>query len=240
MTAEEEMYGELLGAYAVNAVDDDERRAIENYLRINPQAQREVDEHHFVASAMAWTSMEAPPGLWDRIAATLDGPAPAPSGQLAKVMPIDRRRRRLNTFAAAAIAVAAALVAVLAVGTWRTDRSSTVSMKAAMEQARRSPDARVGQLHSPDGAVAVDVVIDRDGHGFLAGNDLPGLPSDRTYQLWGVIDGEPISLGVLGHRPGVEPFSVAGNVTQVMVSNEVAGGVPTNANATGLLSANLG
>ena len=240
MTAEEDMYDELLGAYALDALGDDERRLVDNYLRVNPQARKEVDELRNVATMMAWTSMEPPDGLWDRIAGSIGAtaPAPTPTGELARVLPMAGKRSRFNALAASAIAVAAALVIVLAVSVFRTNDSS-YSISDAMQQARKSADSRITTLHSPDGTVAVDAVVDRDGHGYLAATTLPGLPSGRTYQLWGLIDGEPISLGVLGHRPGVETFSVDGNLTALIISNEVAGGVATNANTAGLISADL-
>jgi hypothetical protein len=42
------------------------------------------------------------------------------------------------------------------------------------------------------------------------------LGPDRTYQLWGVIGDQVISLGVLGARPGVEPFTVDGDLTALV------------------------
>ena len=33
---------ELLGAYALDAVDDDERRRVDDYLEVNPRASAEV------------------------------------------------------------------------------------------------------------------------------------------------------------------------------------------------------
>ncbi len=238
MSADENRYDELLGAYALDALDDDERRDVEEYLRVNPSAAGEVAEHHETAAALGWSPLAPPDGLWERIAASLEKAPPAPTGELAKVMPMTSRRRRYNVVGAIAMAVAAALIAVLAVGVVR-NRNSTVSIKQAMDQARRSADARQVALRSPDGGVSVDIVLDADGHGYVAGSALPSLPSDRTYQLWGLIDGRAISLGVLGHRPGVESFSVDGNLTVLMISNEVAGGVPTDANPVGLISATV-
>ena len=226
---------ELLGAYALDAVDDDERRMVEELLRVDPRAVREVDEHRETAAALAWSTTAPPPGLWDRISATLEEPAPAPSGELARVIPMQRRRWP-GVLGAAAIGVAAALVVVLAVGIFRReDRQAT--MRAAMEHAVGSPDSRTLTLRNESGNAEAEVVLDANGHGFLAGSTLPQLPSDRTYQLWGVIDGRAISLGVLGHRPGVESFSADGNLTQLVVTNEVAGGVPTDGNPVGALSA---
>ena len=204
---------------------------------VDAAAAREVDEHHATAATLGWSTALPPEGLWERIAAALEEPAPAPSGELAKVIPL-RRRRWPTMLAAAVVGVAAALVVVLAAGVLRRD-DSQATMRAAMEHALDSPDARQLTLSNEAGSAAADVVLDTDGHGFLAGSSLPQLPSDRTYQLWGVIDGRAISLGVLGHRPGVEPFSAEGNLTALLITNEVAGGVPTDGNMVGALSATV-
>ena len=229
---------ELLGAYALDAVDDNERRLVEELMRLDPRVAREVDEHRETAAALAWSTAAPPADLWDRIAATLEGPAPAPSGELARVIPMQRRRWP-GVLGAAAIGVAAALVVVLAVGLFRRD-DTQATMRAAMEHAVESPDARQLTLRNETDSAQADVVLDAEGHGFVAGSTLPQLPSDRTYQLWGVIDGRAISLGVLGHRPGIEPFSAEGNLTALVVTNEVAGGVPTDGNPVGAFSAPVG
>ena len=116
---------ELLGAYALDAVSDEERRAVEEYLLVDPRARQEVAEHREVATLLAWSGTAAPEGLWDRIAAQLDEPAPAPMGRLAEVMSLDQarveqaaggsarpsRRRWMSSAAAWAVASAAAAVA---------------------------------------------------------------------------------------------------------------------------------
>jgi anti-sigma-K factor RskA len=58
------------------------------------------------------------------------------------------------------------------------------------------------------------------------------LPTDRTYQLWGVIGGKTISLGLLGPDPSVVPFSVAGDgsVQAFAITAEHAGGVVQSTN----------
>ena len=58
--------------YALDAVDDDERRAVEDYLAANPRARAEVQQHREVATMLAWSGMDAPEGLWDRIVDSLD------------------------------------------------------------------------------------------------------------------------------------------------------------------------
>ncbi|MFN3254067.1 MAG: anti-sigma factor domain-containing protein [Ilumatobacter sp.] len=79
---------ELLGAYALDAVDDDERRRVDDYLRINPKAAREVEQHREVATMLAFTGMNAPEGVWAKIEQELGSalPPPAPGPELAKVL----------------------------------------------------------------------------------------------------------------------------------------------------------
>jgi len=67
---------ELLGAYALDAVDADERGRVEDHLRGCARCRAEVEQHREVAAQLAYTGADAPDGLWRRIAAQLDA-APA-------------------------------------------------------------------------------------------------------------------------------------------------------------------
>ena len=245
---DERALDELLGAYALDAVDDDERRAIEQYLLVNPRARAEVEEHREVASLLAWTGTPAPEGLWDRISASLEEAAPEPRGELAAVLALDdsrgrartpstrRRSRWVSTAPWIATAAAAAVVAVVVVNDAdEPDEQQAIEspLLVALEQARNDEDSIVTTLTSADGVAGGEVVIDEDGHGFLVADQLPSLPDNRTWQLWGVVDGDPISLGILGNSPDIEMFTVEGPVSQVIVTNEVAGGVMTNGNPEG-------
>jgi anti-sigma-K factor RskA len=248
MSAEELELDELLGAYALDAVSDDERRTVEQYLAVNPRARQEVAEHREVATMLAWTGMSAPDGLWDRIAANLDtddSSAPHPSGELASVIamrpPAARPTRRWRSAGSwVAATAAAALVAVVAVTALSGDDTDQAPLAAAVDDARADRDSVVASLVNADGRVGAEVVIDQDGHGYLIGEALPTLPNDRTYQLWGVIGDQVISLGVLGANPEIEPFSAGEeSISQVVVTIEPAGGVVSNGNPDGAYAGTL-
>ena len=238
MSAEESELDELLGAYALDAVTDDERRRIDEYLLVNPRARHEVEEHREVATMLAWTGSSAPDGLWDRIAASLEETAPAPTGELASVMAFDRQRSsgRGRSWGAKAApwafaAAAAVIAAVVTVAVLDTDSQAPID--AAVAAARADRDSVVTELVRDDGTVGAEAIIDQDGHGYLIGEQLPELGADRTYQLWGVIDGNVISLGVLGNNPEVELFSAGAPVSALVVTIEQAGGVVSNGNPDG-------
>jgi anti-sigma-K factor RskA len=232
MSQQHDPVEELLGAYALDAVDPDERRLVEALLAEDPQARAEVQAHREVAALLSFSGDAAPDGLWDRIADSLEDRAPEPGPELARVLPIGRRRRRrglLVSAGAAALAAAAAVAATLVIvdddGIPGGPGTEDV-VEWAYGEAWADPDARRAQLTSEDDALTAEAVIDEAGYGFLSAKALPTLPSSETYQLWGVYgDGDVISLGVIGNRPGIEPFRADGDINAVVITLEQAGGV---------------
>jgi len=66
---------ELLAVYALDAVDDDERALVDDYLRENPRAVAEVESYREALSYLH-AGAAAPPGLWERIATELESAPP--------------------------------------------------------------------------------------------------------------------------------------------------------------------
>lgn len=236
---------ELLGAFALDAVDDDERREIEAYLEVSPRARAEVQAHREVATMLAFGGSSAPEGLWDRIAGALEAAPPAPGPELAKVLPITSRRRRWSTAGTALAAAAAAVVATVVVAEvvrddrGRTEQSAPSAIAQAFGEAWSDPAARKARLVADGVEGSADVVIEPDGIGFVSASQLPELPEERTYQLWGVVEDRVISLGVLGNRPDIEPFTVDDQPTVLVITQEVAGGVVSDGNPDGAFAGEL-
>jgi anti-sigma factor RsiW len=216
---------ELLGVYALDAVEGDERAAIERHLATCPRCRAEVEEHREVAALLADPGADAPPGLWDRIAGSLDE-APPPL-VLTPLAPRAVRRRRWLPPAAIGIA-AALLIAVLGAQVRQQDdlinrleASAADPLLASYERALGDPDSTVVELA---GVRGVQAVVLPDGTGYLGAAALPRLDPNRTYQLWGKVGDDLVSLGVLGADPDVVPFRADG-VTLLAVTEETAGGV---------------
>jgi hypothetical protein len=78
-------------------------------------------------------------------------------------------------------------------------------------------------------ATTVTVVLASSGTGFVVGDNLTALPTGRTYQLWGMVGGRSVSLGLLGRAPGVVPFTAAGHggLRGFAITDEHAGGAVT-------------
>ncbi|HKA92241.1 MAG TPA: anti-sigma factor [Acidimicrobiia bacterium] len=229
---------ELLGAYALDAVDEDEREQIEAYLDRTPAAQALVADFRETAALLAHSGTEAPAGLWERIARTLEEEPPRLASPGPGVVRLESRRARFARRVAAVAAVAAVVaIGVLTVTVVRQGhridelgrQADTGAVLAAAETASRDPNAVSTALASPDGTVRARVVYLPDGDGFLVEDSLRSLPSDRTYQLWALMgDGQParaVSAGVLGPDPGVAAFRAQGPVVAFAITDEPLPGV---------------
>lgn len=234
---------DLLAAYALDAVDRDERARIEAWLRTDPEARAELDEHLEVLAALVDDEGPAPSDrVWDSIQSALDaevsqaapvvGPERA-GGSSPVVVPFERRAeprpRRFTVLAAAAVAAVALAVGAVA-GTLLSSDDAT-SVRQMADDARGAADARIASLVDPDsGEVVAEAVVLPDGTAYLVSR-LADLAPDRTYQLWGVAGERVISLGVLGAEgDAVHVFHVDPGFETFAVTEEIAGGVVASEN----------
>ena len=71
---------ELLGGYALDAVDPETAAMVQRHLAECVKCSIEVSQHHEVAGLLANSGGESPAGLWDGIASQIDGnPKPSPA-----------------------------------------------------------------------------------------------------------------------------------------------------------------
>jgi hypothetical protein len=255
---------ELLGAYALDAVDDDERQAIEAHLLTSPRARAEVAEHREVAALLAGTGSAAPPGVWERIADSLEEAPPklrltlAPDQAVTTDQPVPTARDTgvprpvVKRWLVSVSAVAAAIILVLGVVVVRqgqqigdveddlasaVDELESVDLEAAAGLASIDPANQTVDLEG-ESSEPVIAVLEPDGTGYLLAGDLQPLGEDQTYQLWGISGETPVSLGVLGNDPGVAAFRADAPFDALAISVEAAGGAvaPSTPQLTGAVS----
>lgn len=228
---------ELLGAFALDAVEPDEAELISAHLVDCPRCRAEVAEHREAATLLAHVGADAPEGVWAKIAGSLEETPPALD--MGKIVPMGTARRSAPVrWMAAITAVAAAIAIALGVQVVRQEHrmdrlAAAVSSRGVSEAAAAAPlepGARTVDLRSSDGSLAARAVITRDGRGYLLQGSLPSLDSAETYQLWGLVADRTVSLGVLGPDPRVAQFQVVGDVKALAVTNEERGGVVQSKN----------
>lgn len=199
---------DLLPAYALDAVDDVERRAVERLLAADPDARRELDEYRDVVAAFTVESAP-PPALRDavlaRVAASADA---APSagestgGVVVDLAAARRARRRRWTGLAAAVAAVVAVAVPTTVAVRATQEQSRLEARAdAIERMLADPDATI--LHGDVAGGGQASVLAAGDDMYFRASDLPDAGDDRDYQLWVVEpDGAVVSAGVLDVQDG--------------------------------------
>lgn len=244
---------EFLGAYALDAVGDDELTELEEHLASCPRCRAELDGLREAAGALGNAVETAPEGLWGRIADKLGDHAeaeePPPMPELTTGAPSEpspfrapstmrTRRTRRNTLLLGAVAVAASAVAVvLGIGLVRSqDNVDNLRHSVAQERAAAARTPAEIALHTPGhqmvslvNAAHVELasfVVLPGGRGYLVSSTLPSLPRGQTYQLWEVGGPAPISLGLLGPSPHGSTFTIAGapSTMKLALTAEPSGG----------------
>lgn len=235
---------ELLGAYALDAVDGDELDALEVHLATCPRCRSELDGLREVAGAIGNSVEPLPEGLWSSIASRLpERPGdeePPPMPQLSpesrspfRPPPARRQRRRRTTVATlGALAVAAAAVAVvLGIGLVQADnkvsnlQAASAGPSSTVTAALHAPGHRLVTLDTSAHSQVAQVVVVPSGQGYLVSSKLPSLGDDRTYQLWAIEGKQPISLGLLGGSPRQAAFTMAGSTpSHLSITAEPRGG----------------
>ncbi|MFB9318680.1 anti-sigma factor [Cryptosporangium minutisporangium] len=220
----------LNGAYALDALDDVERAAVERHLRTCTSCAVEVAEFGEAAARLgAAAAVAPPPDLRARVLAearaTRQGPA-----RMRKPPPRPRR-----------LAVAGAAVAVLvatAGTTWWVQENRVTDERARVvaaeqESARMravlaAPDATLKTSENSRGGRFAAVYSAAEGAAVLSFDGLGDVPSGKTYQLWRIVGGIPRSLAVLppDARGGTRVVGDLEPADELAVSVEDEGGAP--------------
>ncbi len=199
----------LVGAYALDAVDDLERAAFDRHLRECEACRAEADELREAATRLADGTWSVPPprlrvNVLAEIATVRQLSPAVPAPDAVRAGPARQPRRRWL------VAVAAAVVAAAGTGTAvYTVQDQRVRDERAVAEAARASEARVrGVLAAPDlvvreqrlnsgGRLTVATSRLRDAGVIMLAAD--GAPATgRVYQLWTIRAETPASAGALG------------------------------------------
>jgi hypothetical protein len=102
-------------------------------------------------------------------------------------------------------------------------------LERAVASAQSNPSAQKVSLTASGsfGPQLDEIVILPNGESYLTQNKLPSLSEKQTYQLWGLVHGDLVSLGILGNHPSTVPFQLnpSVHVDEFAITVEAAGGV---------------
>jgi hypothetical protein len=238
-----------LAVAALHAVDAETLAAIEEHAATCPRCQSELDGYRAVAAALGNSVEELPEGLWTNISSQLwerqgdaaHMPALVIGDTAADVVAISSAtgssRRTRRAFGVGAFAAAASIV-VLALSLTNAQshvtnlqRALKLASRSTVQRAMATPGHEVVNLTSATNQTLAKFVILPNGTGYLVKSTMPVLPTNSTYQLWGIVKGSPVSIGVMGSSPGQVTFTLNASPgpSELAVTVQKAGGSLTPA-----------
>ncbi len=220
----------LSGAYAVDALDDDERVEFEEHLAVCAECRAEVASFRETGALIAETEAVEPPASLRAGVLVRDQPdPPAParddarrrSGSSRSVRRAVRRRLLPQLLAAAAAVVLLAAGAVL----WHPWQQHDGTDLAT--QILNAPDAMRVTENLPGGQGELTLVRSASlKRAVMIGDHVPAAGSGKTYQMWYQQPGQPmVSAGLMTDTD--EPTVLSGDAATAVaaaVSVEPAGG----------------
>ena len=181
---------ELIGwayPYAIDALDPDERRAVDVLLEGTDTATRAEFESQvrLAAETMAALSIldavEPPPGLRGRLLDTIaeipQTPEVAPPVSLAS----RRKRRRPWTVALAAAAAVVIVVGGIGIGSRINDNPASPN---TVSEIMAAPDVHTTTLDVPGGGTATTAFSPSEDAAVLTMNGVTPPSPDKVYQMW--------------------------------------------------------
>ena len=189
---------DLLGAHALDALDDREAVAVDEHLAVCDRCRAEAAELAEAAAALAILvppEASAPPELRARIMSSAAGSASAAA------VPLARRRLPRHTV----VSIAAAVVAVVALGAQalllfargpETDESSR-----RLAEALAAPGTRVVALKPPTrvhpvgwmSLVVTPAQGPLGGEAFLVASRVAPAPDEHVYETWWIVGDQPVA-----------------------------------------------
>lgn len=212
----------LSGAYAVDALDPEERAMFEAHLGTCAACQAEVASLREATVALG-SDVEADPpaALRDRVLAEIATVRPLPP-----VTDLSARRDRRRW--ARPLVAAAAAVALVGGGAvvWQQTQDSTSQGRNQADRVIQARDARHVSVDLPGGGSATVYTSRAIGRAALVTRDMAAPASGRVYQLWLQKDGRMVPAGTM-HGAGNQAVLLDGDLagaTAVGITVEPAGG----------------
>ncbi|PSR12176.1 MAG: hypothetical protein DA408_18105 [Bacteroidetes bacterium] len=249
----------ILEQYVLGLLSSEERQAIENNLRQYPELRAELDQiEHALESYVSLNKAKLSPDFYQKLSDKLDDitPDPAPPATNPSSGPAPVTGTGSGNLLSLLLGVA--LVVSLGAAAWlyngsqqkdeeiktlttnfnllQTDCDKTTEMNRSLLetlQSMRQPGSSLIQMlgtAKAPAALASVIWNPTTQKAYLDVASLPEPPSDKQYQLWAIVDGVPVDMGVFEvvlNGTSLQEVPFIANPQAFAVTLEQRGGSPT-------------
>jgi anti-sigma-K factor RskA len=186
-------FEELIDAYVLGALPDEERREFEEYLAVHPERQAEIEELGAVAGLLALSPQEREPSpelrqrIMDAVGAEADRPRAEPRSWPARV-------REFLGVRGLALGAAATML-VIGLLSWNMILQREIQdLQGRVQDLQSQPqEPKMVALKGPgvEHGARAEVMILHNQRAVLVVEDMPPVPEGKTYQIWVIEDDGP-------------------------------------------------
>jgi anti-sigma-K factor RskA len=211
----------LSGAYAIDALSEEEAREFDRHLQECPACREEVRELRAAAAKMgAAEAVTAPPALKARVLAAADQLPQLPP-RVSPLQSVRKRRWSARLVAAAAVVVLALGGGVAVLESQRGENQGGVA--PTVTQVFQAGDAHTKTVQTDHGSVTV-ATSPSMGRMAVRTDGLRALSGKHVYQLWAIHGGTPTSAGVVKDLKAGAAMAMPSRGTTVAITVEPEGG----------------
>lgn len=244
MNKEDYISSGILESYVLDQLSVEEKQEVETMALENLEIRQELEQIELGFQALAMkTSVKAPPGTKEEVFSKIESPT----------IPINSRNEsnffKYATAASVILAITMGAVAYFYWSKWQsaetqlsdlisqnlqiTDNLNKASLDVASAkqtiQILQDPNFNQVKLNGTENApnALASIFWNRDSQEvFLQIQQLQQLPDDRQYQLWAIIDGNPVDAGVfdLADASTLLAMKSASSVSAFAITIEPRGG----------------
>lgn len=195
---------DLAHVYALDAVDDTDRREIDNAVAsASREARAEFADtvrstREIMATQSVTTAIDPPSGVLDRIMESLpQGSTPRDEVDTSEPISLAHERARRRTRILATVGAAAAVVVVAFGGAAVSQQFRSTPTEPTTAQILAADDVRTSTTAIGTGGSATFVYSKDMNAGMLVMNDVAPPDPGSVYQMWLLGSGNPESVGIM-------------------------------------------
>lgn len=213
----------LTGAYATDALDEDERRTFEAHLAGCEACRSEVESLHETTAMLGSAVADPPPAhLRDAVLAEIaetrqEGPAAEPAPRPAPTPAEDRSRRRwMDRLLLPAAAAMAVVLAGMSVVVGNLNRQvDELSVASDVADVVAAADLQTWETPLPEGGTARVMYSPSRGEGVFLADGMDPVDEGRIYELWAIDGDGPSPAGLFDVDDGRAVHAFSGDMAGV-------------------------
>lgn len=242
MNLKEYISSGILESYALGELSESERRDVERNLAQYPELRAELSAIEETMEAFLMSAAKAPrASVKEKVMSSVN------TEQKAEAKVVSMTPWRLVAAASVVVALTTSIMAYTFYGNWKTSENNLAELRALNEQVARDynqVNQRLGDIETTMQVInnpAFERIVMKGTANapealasvywnktsqevFLSVQNLKALAKDQQYQLWAIVDGKPVDMGVFDSSTALLKMKTTGKAAAFAVTIEPYGG----------------